>query len=815
MKKLNIPLIIGLIIVLGITFLIFFGEYLAPHDASVGEQEVWVMKESGERELLRAPFAPSKKHFLGTDNGGRDVLSVLMAGAKNTFTIVLLATLLRFLIALPIAFFSAFGERFSKRLIVICSSTFSAVPSLLICIMILKISTISNLDLASSLMAFIIVFTIVGWGRLANTIEEKIKDILNMDFIQGEIAIGKSKFAIATKNVMAHLMPSIVIYVFLEIALVLLLLAQLGIFEVFVGNKSVFVMRTLGDMTRTNFNFFPEWGAMLASTKQSIIGNKFWLSIFPLTAFSISIIGFNLLGQGLNYELNKRNSRFISYVNKLWFHLSPKTFIGEVKNFKTKRKVVVVKFTALALIALMIIIPILNTVVIVDKGVMAHVNELARDEYEGRLIGTLGHQMAAEYIVSQLKNYNIDPLFNGSYISEFNVDPTYNIINASEFIISNSDGERLDEFKYKVDYYFEGWASNQIESIEGEILTVDDFLAANYDVSKEYILVLSPKESQSGIYDDIVSQRQNYKFIKGVVVPNIKQVSFLSKRMEIDKKVLARIFDNVEAFRDGIPPIKIIAGTRATRRLWQLSGDVVTVKATIDNPEGLVGRNIGGIIEGKNKENPIIIATSYDYLGFHDTGVNTKVEDIVKYKGLFENGTSIAGSLELARNLGDIFAKPERSIIFLFIDGSKVTVEGMTDLERYAFTGEEPLMIFLNYMGVTRWHREEDSLYHHTIINSTDSKMEGEFYRWMRRNSAKSDYYMISDNFIRANNLLNLRNVDMVGIVLQGLKENEKSWHIGMEQSNLGEIDVERLRTHIQYLLDSISDMAYGRRWFN
>lgn len=432
MKKLNIPLIIGLILVTGLTFLIFCGEYFAPRDPSVGEQSFWVEKENGQRELKRAPMSPDKTYLLGTDSGGRDILSVIMAGAKNTFFIVFLATLFRFFIAVPIAYLAAFGENFSKRLIMIFSSTFSAVPSLLICIMILKTGAISNLELKPSMMAFLIVFTIVGWGRLAVTIEEKIKEILNEDFIQGEIAIGKSKFAIAAQNVFAHLLPSLVIYLFLEIALILLLLAQLGVFEVFVGNKQIFAVRVVGELNRTNFNFFPEWGAMLASTKRSIYDNRFWMSIYPIAAFSISIIGFNLLGQGLNHELNKRNSRFISYVSRFWIFLSPVTFISELKNFRKYTKVVILKILILLAISASIAVPILNAVLVEDSGIAAHVAELSRDEYGGRLIGTEGHERAAEYIVSQLKEYEIEPLFDGSYIKEFKIDPTVNIINASK-----------------------------------------------------------------------------------------------------------------------------------------------------------------------------------------------------------------------------------------------------------------------------------------------------------------------------------------------------------------------------------------------
>lgn len=813
MRKLNIPLITGLIIVSGIMFLIFFGEYYSPHDASVGEESVWVQKDNGERELMRAPMPPSETYLLGTDSGGRDILSVIMSGAKNTFFIAFLATILRFLLAVPIAYFAAFGERISKRLIVIFSTIFSAIPSLVICIMILKANAISELSLWPSMLIFLLVFTIVGWGRLASTMEEKINDVLKQDFIQGEVAIGKSKFAIAVRNVLPHIMPSIIIHIFLEIALVLLLLAQLGVFEVFVGNKQVYAVKTIGNVSRTNFNFFPEWGAMLAATKRSIRDNSFWLSIYPLLAFSISIIGFNLLGQGLNHELNKRNSRFISYAKRLWDFLSPATFASEIKNFKRKKKVVVLKISAIVVILTGITVPVLSKVLVEDSEIMIHVAELNKDEYEGRLIGTQGHDKAAEYIAGELKEYNIEPLFDGSYISEFNINPASNIVNNSKFIVSDNSDKKINEFKFGIDYYIEAWPSVSIEGLKGEILTSVDFISGNFDPLKEYFIILNPKKIEHFLLDQIENKRREYKNIKGVLIPDSKKMNYTSERIELEEKGLVKILNEIDVFKNEVLPARIQIGQRMANLLWKMAGDKIEISTVINETKGLTGKNIGGIIKGRSMDNPIILAASYDYLGFHDKGTNLGSSDIVKYKGLYENGTSIAGNLELAKNLGDINKTPARSIIFIFIDGSNISNEGVLDFDKYGIFDKKPLIIYSRYVGITKWDRKEDSIYHYTVQSGSDSGMENEFYRWLRRNAAKKDYYIMADNNIREKNLGSLDNKDVTGIVLQGLEEIDVSWHIGMEQSDMGEIDVERLRTHVQYLLDTVSDMAYGRRW--
>jgi len=101
------------------------------------------------------------------------------------------------------------------------------------------------------------------------------------------------------------------------------------------------------------------------------------------------------------------------------------------------------------------------------------------------------------------------------------------------------------------------------------------------------------------------------------------------------------------------------------------------------------GKNIGGYIWGKNSNNPLVLVTSYDYLGKDS-------------KGLYKNGTSVAAILELARNLR---AKSKenmnsRTIVFLFTDGSEQNGQGVIEsignknIDVYSF------YVYMNYLGL-------------------------------------------------------------------------------------------------------------------
>jgi len=116
MKRVNFPLIFGSFIMLLLVLIIVFGHNLAPQDP-------YAMNLGGtywENDLLmvsKPPFPPSEDNLLGTDILGRDILSHIIIGAKTTFYLVFLVTLLRFIIAIPLSFLAAFGEKISQKLI--------------------------------------------------------------------------------------------------------------------------------------------------------------------------------------------------------------------------------------------------------------------------------------------------------------------------------------------------------------------------------------------------------------------------------------------------------------------------------------------------------------------------------------------------------------------------------------------------------------------------------------------------------------------------------------------------------------------------
>ena len=221
----------------------------------------------------------------------------------------------RFIIAVPMALSAGFGNNATKTIIRQFSILFSAIPALLISVIILKLEFLTGLDKAGSIAAFVIVLSMVGWPKLGNLIMERVDTINRQPFIRSEIAIGKSRFRIAIENVFPHLASEITVLFFMEIARALSMIMQMGIFSVFVGLLKI-IKDTEGGVSFFDVSFEPEWAGML-STSRSMASVAQWTVLFPAIAFFISVLGFNLFGEGLRTVLQKRESMFVPRLRKL------------------------------------------------------------------------------------------------------------------------------------------------------------------------------------------------------------------------------------------------------------------------------------------------------------------------------------------------------------------------------------------------------------------------------------------------------------------------------------------------------------------
>lgn len=417
MKK-NAPLFLGGLILLAILVLIVFPDSFT-HINPYGTQGLKSWLENGKFHMSVPPFAPGPGSPLGTDDQGRDVLSLIIYGTKLTMLISVLIVMGRYLVAIPLGLLAGFGSYVAKTILSQFNVIFSAIPALIFSIIVLKMDFFRSLDKRQSIIAFVLVLTLVGWAKLAAIVMERVREILSKPFIKSELAIGKGKLSIALENVFPHLAPELVVLFFMEIAGALNMIMQLGVFAVFVGNLRFIADTQSGVISYINISFEPEWSSMLSSSRD-YISSAPWMVIFPALAFFISILGFNLFGEGLREILQKRDSRFSVYFRSL-FALD-KSLIPFLKRLGTRGKVILV----------------ISGLVLLIGGVAFNNNlsNLPRFDYQsagvdlpdfakGVVIGTPEASEAAEYIAQSLKDIGFEPIEGKSLVRDYPTEEIY------------------------------------------------------------------------------------------------------------------------------------------------------------------------------------------------------------------------------------------------------------------------------------------------------------------------------------------------------------------------------------------------------
>lgn len=813
--KLNYPLIIGGIIVTLVLIISIFSNQIVPLDPYALNQYELIYK-NGEMTAIVPQAPPNSVNILGTDLLGRDLLSQLIAGIRPTLILISLIAIFRFSIALPLALFAGFGNRICERIITFFNRTFSTIPEILISIMILNIKWLKDLPFGKSIVAFVIVLTFVGWGRLGYFLLDKVKDILNQEFIQGEIVVGKSKFLIAVQNVLPHLTAMIIVSFFLEISRVLVIIAGLGVFELYVG-KSKFTHKMIFSLPPEGFglsfmpNYYPEWGGILASTRYAIRANKLWIAMYPVVAFFITVLGFNLLGEGFNIEVNKRNSRVITTIRRIPYYLSPRTYIYEIKHFKNNKKAIAIKTSVVIAIVTTIILSSLvpKSLYEIDAAeVIKHVNEFNKDDYEGRMIGTLGHEKAADYIVNQLKASGVEPYFEGNYIDE--IESRYSIakIKSSRLSIQDNQGNEVLDLNYMNDFYLRGIYSQKVmcysDKMKGEIITLEDFDNKRYSRDKQYFLVLDEKDVPRGSDEFIYFFRQlSYEryLITGVIVP--EDISeYYEEKMSLIQAVEREWCEANSRYM--IVPIMVQTSKDVCEVIKEHRGKELTLENDVSLIENFTVKNIGGIIKGKssNSKDTIIVTANYDYLG--------KDGDIL-YKGLADNGTSVASVLEIAKGLNSLNAVPENDIVFLLFDASKHFE--YTGARMYKGKGlgtfEDTYTFSLSNLGIDG----SNSLYLDTTYALSNQREYYDYIKYLKERGKEIGITVKQESLFYSGreDLMYIKDGKGKGVHIKSVNspEIESRKYYGAVQDDISVIDSEKLKKQAQLILDTIVHMAY------
>jgi peptide/nickel transport system permease protein len=265
--KRNRMALVGLALILGLFAVAILARWLAPYDPNF-------------IDVKQVLMPPSPAHLMGTDTLGRDVLSRVIFGSRVSllvgFVAVGLATLIGLLVGAVAGYYGGLVDSFLMRLVdlMLCIPTF-----------FLILAVIAGLGPSIWLIMVVIGFT--SWMGVARLVRAEFLTLREREFVVAARALGARDLRI----IFRHMLPNALVPVMVS--------ATLGIAGAIL-TESALSFLGLGVQPPT-----PSWGNILTAGKDNI-EIAWWLSVFPGLAILLTVMSYNLLGEGIREAIDPR-----------------------------------------------------------------------------------------------------------------------------------------------------------------------------------------------------------------------------------------------------------------------------------------------------------------------------------------------------------------------------------------------------------------------------------------------------------------------------------------------------------------------------
>ncbi len=264
---------LSLVVVMLLIFIAVVSPYIVPHPEHIET-------EANPRDKL---LPPSGQYFFGTDELGRDIFSRVLYGTRISLQTALVAVGLALVIGVPLGAVAGATGGLADEIIMRITDIFLSFPPLLLAIAVAAF-------LGPSLENAMIAIAISWWPWYTRLIRGQAVSIRERQFVKAAKAIGTPPIRIIFGHIVPNCIAPVIVQASMDIGGVILTIASLS----FLG---------LGAQSPT-----PEWGLMV-STSRNYFLNAWWYSIFPGLAIFVTVLVFNLLGDGLREILDPKTRK--------------------------------------------------------------------------------------------------------------------------------------------------------------------------------------------------------------------------------------------------------------------------------------------------------------------------------------------------------------------------------------------------------------------------------------------------------------------------------------------------------------------------
>ena len=257
----------GLVLLLFMVSLAVLAPWISPYDPV-------------DQNILSRLSPASAEHLLGTDQFGRDILSRILWGARISLSVGTISVLMGMVVGTVLGIFAGYKGKYWDYMIMAVMDVFMAIPTLLMGLMVVAV-------LGPNLVNLTIAIALTVAPRFARIARAPTISIKNRDFVEAGRAMGFSDLRIMAGHIFPNILGELIVMGSLWIATAVRIEASLS----FIG---------LGVKPPT-----PTWGGMIREGFQNILSEP-WLSIYPGIFILVTVLAFNLLGDGLRDAIDPK-----------------------------------------------------------------------------------------------------------------------------------------------------------------------------------------------------------------------------------------------------------------------------------------------------------------------------------------------------------------------------------------------------------------------------------------------------------------------------------------------------------------------------
>lgn len=619
------------------------------------------------------PYQPSSVFPWGTDHIGRDIQALVLAGGKRTLSLAFFGMLARLLLGATLGILAGWQRGgWFDRLVTGAVGVWAAFPLTLFAMILIQ-----AMGIQQGMWVFVVGISVVGWGEVAQFVRGQVITLKPQLFIESARSVGLRADQIIIRHILPNLVNSLIVLSALEMGGVLMLLAELGYLNIFMGGGFRVMIGEAGRMVPT-ISFFsdvPEWAALIANVRQYWRSYP-WMALYPGLAVFLSIMTFNLFGEGLRRFLDDTYANLSNLFNRYTL-------------------VVTATFAVVFALVLQSSVPLSvyrpEGLKFDEKRVMQDIENLSSPEMQGRETGTPGAEMAATYIASRMSEIGIFPAGEKNTYLQHLVQPRIHLFETPTLTILDGSGQPIKELTYKKDFTEIARSAGMYGDGQAPIMgaaygpTLDPSLSDEFGLSNseamDHIVIVRAEDIE----------KVNPKPLKGILVvandtfslehrdvypyniltfgPPGSQNRTVNPYLVISPQVADTLLKTagsslaeLDAARETLKPGQMQLTTEGT----QVSMSLLPRRS--DNYLNEEYINVVGVIPGQGHfmgtENQVIIVSAYfDGLGTDLTGT--------VYPGANDNSSGVAMMLELARLLKESVYQPDKTVLFVAWSGGE------------------------------------------------------------------------------------------------------------------------------------------------